>query len=82
MKQHKSVERRTMPVEGGLASVEITRYKRRHPYRWRRYEQGSDGVIRKKKYVHFIKGIQTGDCPECKQMPCHHTAILLGWHDD
>jgi hypothetical protein len=73
------LERKTMPVKGGYAWVEIVKYRKRHPQRWVRMEYDPDGVIRKHRYIHFIKGTQTGDCSECKQMPCPHTAQLFGW---
>jgi len=79
MKQKITVEHKTMPVKGGEAWVEITRYRKRKPVRWTRLERDPDGKIRKHKYVYFSKGNDTGGCPECNQMPCPHTAKLLGW---
>ena len=79
MKQKTTIIRKTIPVENEEAWVEITRYKKRKPWRTTWLQKDPDGVIRKKRAVYFIKGNTTGDCPECNQMPCRHTAKLLGW---
>jgi hypothetical protein len=73
------IERKTMPVQGGVAWTEKITYRKRIPHRTKYQEMGADGKLFTRRHVHFMKGSQTGDCPECKQMPCEHTAKLLGW---
>lgn len=79
MKQRKRIERKTMEVEGGTAWVETVRFAKRKPMRTKWLQTDLDGVIRRKTRIVFMKGTVTGDCPECHQMPCDHTAKLLGW---
>jgi len=75
------IDKRKIQVKGGFAWTETVKFRKRKPWRTSWLQKDSDGVIRKKKRVDFIKGFQTGYCPECNQMPCHHTAKLLGWKD-
>jgi hypothetical protein len=79
MKQKITVETKTMLVKGGFAWIKRERYRKRRVWRWSRLERDPDGIVRKHKYLNFTKGFDTGGCPECKQMPCEHTAKLLGW---
>ena len=82
MKQKTTITRKIMPVKGGEAWVEITRYRKRKPTRWKWLEKCADGKIHTKRMVFFSKGNTTGGCPECNQMPCGHTAKLLGWEGE
>lgn len=79
MKQKTIVERKTMPVKGGEAWVKIATYPNGKVSVTKWMQKDADGVIREKERVHVLDGSITGDCPECKQMPCPHTARLLGW---
>jgi len=42
-------------------------------------QRDPDGEIRQHERMDLLNGFQTGGCPECRQMPCEHTARLLGW---
>ena len=84
MKQKITIVRSQMFVEGegakvGVAWVEQHRFRKRKPMRWKQRIMGSDGVIRVKRNVSFIKEMIAGDCSWCKQFPCGHTAKLMGW---
>ena len=79
MKQKITVIKKTMQVNGGYAWIKSERFRKRRVCRWSRMERDPDCIIRKHKYLNFYKGNDTGYCPECKQMPCPHTAELLGW---
>jgi hypothetical protein len=81
MKRKTIVERKTMPVKGGEAWVETRRWTRRRPMRNKLVYHDLDGKPRVQREVFFMKGMTTGECPECHQMPCPHTAKLLGWPD-
>jgi hypothetical protein len=73
------VERKTMAVKGGEAWVEKTTYPTEILVLTRYLQRDSDGIIREKARLNASRGMTTGDCPECRQMPCKHTAKLLGW---
>ncbi len=79
VKRKTITERKTMPVKGGEAWMETTRWTRRKPIRHKLLYHDLEGVLRVQREVFFMKEMTTGDCPECKQMPCRHTAELLGW---
>lgn len=63
----------------GIAWVETVTYAEPRLVKTEWYEKGADGIIRKKERFDLMNGHVTGECPECKQMPCPHTAKLLGW---
>lgn len=42
-------------------------------------EKDPDGVIREKWRIDIVYSYTTGDCDKCHQMPCNHTAKLMGW---
>jgi len=78
-RKNAKVKRKTMPVKGGEAWVEKTTYPRAILVLTRYFQRDSDGIIREKARLNASRGMTTGDCPECRQMPCNHTAKLLGW---
>jgi len=81
MKQKKRVEEKftILAKSGTVASVRIEKFAKRKPFRIQMYDLGTDGQFHRKDQVIFLKSTVTGDCPECHQMPCSHTAKLLGW---
>jgi hypothetical protein len=80
MTQKLIITRNETPVIGGIAWTQTSRYRKRRPTRYTQMQRDSDGVVRKHRSFAFSKEhIETGYCDECKQMPCPHTAKLLGW---
>jgi SAM-dependent methyltransferase len=68
-----------MAVKNGTAWVEETKFEKFH-YKWHTWLQREpDGqIVRKGEFLRI--GMETtGACDECHQMPCVHTAFLLGW---
>lgn len=73
------IDRKTMAVKGGEAWVEIVTFEKPRFVKIEWNQRDPDGVIRHKEKQVLMNGTETGDCPECHQMPCPHTAKLLGW---
>jgi hypothetical protein len=81
VKHPDKVERKTMKVKGGEAWVEIRIFASTREVATTFLAKCSDGIIREVVLFGKLNGITTGDCPECHQMPCPHTAKLLDWPD-
>jgi len=82
VKHPDKVERKTMKVKGGEAWVEHRIFASTREVATRFLAKCSDGIIREVVRFGKLNGTTTGDCPECHQMPCPHTAKLLGWKDE
>lgn len=75
------VERKSMKVKGGEAWVEHRTFASTTETATAFLAKCSDGIIREVVRFGKLNGTTTGDCPECHQMPCNHTAKLLGWNE-
>jgi hypothetical protein len=69
-----------MAVKNGVAWTKETKFaKPYHKYvtRWERVPW-TQRIILMGIFITLESEI-IGGCDECHQMPCHHTAFLLGW---
>jgi hypothetical protein len=74
------VVRAVMAVENGVAWTEETKFEKPH-FKWQSWHERdtkTGKIVLRGRFI-ILEGEKTGDCDECHQMPCHHTAFLLGW---